>query len=497
MRLPVLAEANPNEAKPEGDAEFMQHDLADNGAVPPVYSPATKRVVLIATTVSSFITPFLVSSVNIALPTMAHEFSLSAIMMSWVVTAYLLSAAIFLVPFGRFADIYGRKKIYVAGNALIAVSSFLAARSTSYAMLVSARTLEGLAGAMIFGTGIAILISVYPLQERGRVIGINVAGTYFGLSLGPLIGGLLTQYLTWRSIFAIIVPIGIIIMALVLWKVKGEWAEARGERFDLFGSLLYCVAIYAVMHGLSLLPALAGFITIPAGLVILALFVFWELRTDQPVLNVRIFSHNIAFIFSNLAALINYSATYALTFLLSLYLQYLKGLSAEQAGYILVFQPLMMFLFSPFAGRLSDRVEPRLVASVGLGMCAVGLALLIMIDSHTGLGYIVACLVLLGLGFALFSSPNTNAVMSSVDKRFFGVASGTLATMRLTGQMFSMGIVTMIMALFIGTVMIAPANYPLLLAANRTAFTVFAILCALGVLASLARGKLHKNGAAG
>jgi EmrB/QacA subfamily drug resistance transporter len=471
----------------------MQHDAAVSGAAPEVYSPATKRTVLIATTVSAFITPFLVSSVNIAIPTITQEFSLNAIMMSWVVTAYLLSAVIFLVPFGRIADIYGRKKIYLAGNALIAVSSFLAARATSYVMLVSARTLEGLAAAMIFGTGIAILISVYPFQERGRVIGINVAGTYFGLSLGPLLGGWLTQYLGWRSIFAIIVPIGIITMAMFFWKVKGEWAEARGERFDLPGTLLYIVAIYAVMHGLSVLPALAGFVAIPGGIVILVLFIAWELRADYPILNMKLFRHNLAFTFSNLAALINYSATYAITFLLSLYLQYLKGLSAEQTGYVLVFQPLMMFLFSPFAGRLSDRVEPRLVASVGMGLCAVGLLLLIEINGHTGLGYIVACLVLLGLGFALFSSPNTNAVMSSVSKQFYGVASGTLATMRLTGQMLSMGIVTMIMALFIGTAMIAPGTYPLFLMANRTTFIVFALLCALGVLASLARGRVHTD----
>ncbi len=469
----------------------MQHDTTGGGAAPGAYSPAAKRIVLIATTVSSFITPFLVSSVNIALPTMAHEFSLNAIMMSWVVTAYLLSAAIFLVPFGRLADIYGRKKIYLAGNALIAVSSFVAARATSYVMLVSARTLEGVAAAMIFGTGIAILISVYPFQERGRVIGINVAGTYFGLSLGPLMGGWLTQYLGWRSIFAIIVPIGIITMAVFFWKVKGEWAEARRERFDLFGALLYGVAVYAVMHGLSVLPAPFGVIEVGGGLVILVLFIVWELRVDYPVLNMKLFRQSIAFTFSNLAALINCSATYAVTFLLSLYLQYLKGLNAEQAGYILVSQPLMQFLFSPFAGRLSDRVEPRLVASVGMGMCVVGLALLIEINTHTGLGYVVACLVLLGLGFALFSSPNTNAVMSSVSKQFFGVASGTLATMRLTGQMLSMGIVTMIMALFLGTMIIVPANYPLLLKANRTSFIVFAALCALGVLASLARGKVH------
>jgi EmrB/QacA subfamily drug resistance transporter len=434
----------------------------------------------------------LVSSVNIAIPTITHEFSLNAIMMSWVVTAYLLSAAIFLVPFGRIADICGRKKIYLAGNALIAVSSFLAARATSYVMLISARTLEGVAAAMIFGTGIAILISVYPFQERGRVIGINVAGTYFGLSLGPLFGGWLTQYLGWRSIFAFIVPVGIITMAVFFWKVKGEWAEARGERFDLPGALLYSVAVYAVMHGLSLLPAPIGFIDVAAGIVILVLFIAWELRAGYPVLNMKLFRHNIAFTFSNLAALINYSATYAITFLLSLYLQYAKGLSAENAGYILVFQPLMQFLFSPSAGRLSDRIEPRLVASVGMGMCAVGLALLIEINSRTPLGYVMGCLILLGLGFALFSSPNTNAVMSSVGKQFYGVASGTLATMRLTGQMLSMGIVTMIVALYVGAVMITPQTLPLFLMANRTTFIVFAALCGLGVLASLARGRVHE-----
>jgi len=471
----------------------MQHDSAGSGAAPEAYSPAIKRTVLIATTVSAFITPFLVSSVNIAIPTITKEFSLNAVMMSWVVTAYLLSATIFLVPFGRIADIWGRKKIYLAGNALVAVSSFLAARATSYTMLISARTLEGVAAAMIFGTGIAILISVYPFQERGRVIGVNVAGTYFGLSLGPLIGGWLTQYFGWRSIFAIIVPIGILTMAVFFWKVKGEWAESGGERFDLPGALLYSVAVYAVMHGLSVLPVYFGFIEVAGGMVILVLFIIWELRAVYPVLNMKLFRHNIAFTFSNLAALINYSATYAVTFLVSLYLQYMKGLSAELAGYVLASQPLMQFLFSPFAGRLSDKVEPRLVASTGMGMCSAGLLLLIGIDSHTPLSYIVGCLILLGLGFAFFSSPNTNAVMSSVGRQFFGVASGTLATMRLSGQMLSMGIVTMIMALFIGRAMIVPATYPLFLEAKRTSFIIFAVLCALGVLASLARGRVHTD----
>lgn len=468
-----------------------------NRAASPAYSLATRRIVLAISTLTAFITPFLVSSVNIALPTIGQEFSLNAIMMSWVVTTYLLAAVIFLVPVGRIADIYGRKKIFLLGTLTVTVSSLLAAEADSLTMLLFARTLGGLGGAMIFGTGIAILISVYPEHHRGRVIGINVAGTYLGLSMGPFIGGWLTHAFGWRSVFMAIVPLGLLILAATLWKVKGEWSEARGERFDLAGSLLYSMAILTMMYGFTQLPQAAGFALVLSGIAILALFIAWELRIDFPVLQVKLFRRNAAFTFSNLAALINYSATYALTFLLSLYLQYVKGLNAQHAGYILIFQPIVMFLFSPFAGRLSDRVEPRLVASAGMGLTAAGLALLVALDMATGLPYIIGALLLLGLGFALFSSPNTNAVLSSVSKRFYGVASGTLSTMRLTGQMLSMGIVSMIMAIFLGQSKITPDSFPMFIHSTRVTFTVFAVLCALGVLASLARGNVHEDDAHG
>jgi EmrB/QacA subfamily drug resistance transporter len=447
--------------------------------------------VLIVSTLSSFITPFLVSSVNISLPTIGKEFSLNALILSWIATTYLLTAVIFLVPFGRFADIYGRKKVYMLGIVMITISSLMAALAGSITMLLIARALEGFGCAMIFGTGMSILISMYPLKNRGRVIGINIAGTYLGLSLGPVIGGWMTVNLGWRSIFMMIVPFGILILSLLFWKVKGEWSEAAGERFDLFGSFLYSLSLLALMYGFTHLPGTTGFIAVLSGIVLLVMFVLWEWRTDHPVLNMKLFRHNITFSFSNLAALINYSATYALTFILSLYLQYIKGLNAQPAGYILIFQPLMMFLFSPFAGRLSDWVEPRLVASVGMSITAAGLAMLIKLDQQTGLGYIISSLMLLGLGFALFSSPNTNAIMSSVEKKFYGVASGTLSTMRMTGQMLSMGILTMIMSMFLGQSRITPENYQLFIMVTKTTFTAFAILCALGVMASLARGKVH------
>jgi MFS family permease len=202
------------------------------------------------------------------------------------------------------------------------------------------------------------------------------------------------------------------------------------------------------------------------------------------------------FVFSNLAALLSYAATMAPSFLLSLYLQYVKGLSPEAAGLVMVSQPLVQAIFSPLAGRLSDRIEPRIVASLGMMVTAVGLALFIFLDASTPMAFVVANLMLLGFGFALFSSPNTNAIMGSVERRLYGVASATMATMRMSGQMISMSIATLIIGMYVGHVELAPANYPLLVQGTRVAFVAFAALCAAGVLASLSRGDVQPEAVA-
>jgi len=450
-----------------------------------------KNVALVIAAMSSFITPFTASSVNIALPTIGSELLLNALQLSWVATAYLLAAAILLVPFGRIADIYGRKKIFLFGMTIDAVASILCAVSQSGTWLIVFRAMQGLGGAMIFGTGVAILTSVFPAQGRGRALGINVAAVYTGLSAGPLIGGVLTERLGWRSIFALNALLGVMVIATVLWKLKGEWAGAKGEKFDYNGALIYSIAMVTMMYGFSVLPDLKGGGLILVGICALAAFVAWELKVEQPVLNIGLFRDNSVFRFSNLAALINYSATFAVTFLLSLYLQYIKGFTPEHAGLILVIQPIFMIICSPIAGNLSDRIEPRILASAGMAVTTAGLVLLIFLDPSTHLVYIVLTLAMLGFGFGFFSSPNINAVMSSVEKKFYGVASGMLGTMRLTGQMFSMGMTLLLFALFIGRVQIAPENYPLFLKSMKTAFTVSAVLCFAGIFASIARGRTH------
>lgn len=455
---------------------------------------ASKRAALLVATLAAFLTPFMGSAINIALPTIGREFAMDAILLGWVATAYLLSAAMFLVPCGRLADIYGRKRLFIIGVSLYTIASFLSALSPSGMALVAFRVLQGAGGAMIFGTSVAILTSVYPAGERGRVLGFNVAAVYLGLSVGPFLGGLLTERWGWRSVFLSNVPLGALIIVCTLWQLKGEWAGAKGERFDLTGSVLYALALTALMYGFSRLPASAGAWIIFLGVLGGTAFVRWEARATSPVLDLSLFKGNPAFAFSNLAALINYSATAAVGFLLSLYLQYIKGLSPQDAGLVLVAQPLVQTVFSPLAGRLSDRVEPRVVASAGMALNALGLALLIFLHAETALALIIANLALLGLGFALFSSPNTNAVMSAVERRAYGVASATLGTMRLSGQMFSLGIVMLIFAVSMGRTQITPALYPLFLRSAQVAFLIFAVLCVGGVFASLARGNIHQNG---
>ena len=448
----------------------------------------TGRIALFIAVLAGFMTPFDLSAVNIALPAIGNQFSMDAVSLSWVATAYLLASAVFLVPFGRIADIYGRKKIFTIGLAIFTFTSLALVFSPTSLVLIILRFVQGAGAALIFGTAVAILSSVTPPQERGRAIGIYTTAVYTGLSLGPFFGGVLTGYFGWHSIFLVNVPIGLFAIGLISWKLQGEWAESQGEHFDLSGSVMYGLAIISVMYGFSHLPVTGAFVLIGFGTVMMAAFILWELRNTSPILNIRLLVRNRVFAFSNLAALINYSATFAVTFFLSLYLQYIRGFTPQYTGFILVAQPVVMALLSPAAGRLADRSNPAKIASLGMALSAVSLFLLAFTTTTTSLLFIVGSLIILGIGLALFSSPNTTAIMGSVERKFYGVASGTLGTMRLIGQTLSMGVAVIILAVTIGKVTITPALYEEFLAGMKIAFVSFAILCIIGIVFSLIRG---------
>lgn len=452
-----------------------------------------KKYVLLAATLASFLTPFMGSAVNLAIPAIGREFHLDALMLNWIVTSYLLASSVFLLPFGRAADLYGRKKVFLAGIITYTLLSLLSGLATSGEMLILFRILHGIGGAMIFGTGVAILTGVFPPRERGKVLGINVAAVYTGLSLGPVVGGFLTHQFGWRYIFYLNFLLGLIVVLVTVFKLKGEWRDVRGEKYDPAGAFLYTLGMAAFMYGIASANASTYARWVLAlGLVLLALFIRQELRYPYPLINLNLF-RNLVFAFSNLAALIHYSATFAVGFLLSLYLQVVRGLDAQTAGFILLAQPVLMALLSPLAGRLSDRVEPRLLASLGMALSFAGLFLFSLINKTTPLWVIMGNLVLLGIGFALFSSPNTNAVMSAVEKRYYGVASATLGTMRLVGQALSMALVTLFFGFYLKGRAITPAASPLLLKSMHISFLLFAVLCAGGVYFSLARGEVREK----
>ncbi len=434
------------------------------------------------------------SAINIALPAIGEDLNMNTIMLGWVATSYLLAAAVFLLPFGRLADRNGRKNLFLYGIILFGIASLLSALAQDSNLLIAARLLNGIGGAMIYATALAILTSSFPKSERGKVLGINVASVYLGLSLGPTIGGYLTQVWGWQSIFYLTFLLSLVIIPIGLYHLPKDSKRTSGTSFDLNGSLIYGLGIAAIIYGFPLLPRLPGILFVSLGIAALFFFVYLEGKASDPLLDMGLFRKNMVFVFSNLAAFINYSATYALVFLLSLYLQQVSKYSPAEAGLILIAQPVMMTLLSPLAGKLSDRIEPRVVASAGMIITVIGLASLSFLDSNSSIIFIVAMLMLLGFGFALFSSPNTNAVMSSVKPAEFGVASATLGTMRLTGQTMSMGITMLILALVIGNGGRQTAGSVELLTGIKLTFTVFALLCIAGTWFSLKRGKIRETG---
>jgi MFS family permease len=285
--------------------------------------------------------------------------------------------------------------------------------------------------------------------------------------------------------------LGSITIVFVFWRLKGEWYETGEKKFDLTGSIIYSITLLLIMYGFSHLSTMLGVWLILLGALGLFIFIKWETKSRSPVLNISLFRRNRVFAFFNLATLINYSATFAVTFLLSLYLQYIKKLAPGNAGFILVSQPIVQAFFSPIAGKLSDRIEPRIVASMGMTLTGVGLFMLTFLDEQTTVMFITSSLVILGFGLALFSSPTISAVMGSVESRFYGMASGTLGTMRAMGMVFSMGITLLIFSIYIGKVQITLEYYPVFLKCLKLGFAFFGALCFAGIFASLVRGKVR------
>ncbi len=459
----------------------------------PQNSNVAKQPVLLTILISALLPSFMGSSIIVALPSIGNEYGMTAAAVSWVSIAYLLAVAIFLVPFGRVADIFGRKRIYLWGIITLSVTSMLCVFSETGLQLIILRVLQGLGSCMLASTGIAILASVYPAGERGPALGLVGFAYYAGMSAGPLLGGFLTQYFGWRSIFWVSTLLGVINVVIVLKYLKAEWAEAKGERLDIGGAVIYCFSLAALLCGFTFLHTSYGWLLLFTGAAGLIGFGRWVSTVTNPIVDIFLFKGNKSFIFSTFAALINYGIAVVVGYLLSLYLQFITGLSPQYAGVVLTIQPILQAIFSPFAGRISDRIEPGRVSSLGMALNGAGLFLLVFLGEHTPLFIIILILILQGLGCAFFVSPNQNLVMNSVEKRSYGVAYGILATMRFIGQMLSLAIATLSFILYIGNQAITPNVYPHFLVSIHTTFIIMTILCAFGIYASLVKKQVNSK----
>ena len=451
----------------------------------PVKNRSKKGLTVICT--AAFLVPFMGSALNLALHEIGQEFSMKAVSLTWVTTIYLLSTTIFQVPFARIADIVGRKRVFICGIFVLLISTILCGFASSGAMLIAMRFLSGVGSAMMFGTNIAILTSLFPKEERGKALGINTAVIYSALAAGPFFGGVLTKHFGWHSIFFVSSAIAVAVLFLAIIWLKGEWRESRGESFDIVGAILYGAGIAGLIYGFSTLPGVFSALCLSLGVAILLIFVFYEKRQGFPVFNVKLFGENRLFALSSTAALINYAATFAIVFMLSLYLQSVRDLDAGTAGLILISQACIQSIFSLIAGNLSGRIHPATLATTGMAVIVISLAGLIFITESTPYWFLIILLVLLGIGFGIFSSPNTNLIMSSVEKRYYSQASATTGTMRMTGQAFSMGIAGMAISFYMGDSVIGPESNEQFMQSMRLTFAIFFVLCIIGVYISRRR----------
>ncbi len=449
-----------------------------------------QNTVLLMVLLNAFSTPLMLSAANVALPAIAGDMGLEAVALSWIPTAYLMASAMFVLIFGRLADQYGRKRLFLLGTGAVIITSVMAALAVNPGMLLGARFLQGVSAAMLYATQIAIVSSVFPPDQRGRVLGLVVSAVYAGLASGPLLGGYVVDTLGWRFSFLLQVPLALVVLCIGLFRVDLESATIDAP-FDITGAFAYAGTLLLFCLGVTRLPAPDSYPLLAASVAAGAFFFRHARRAANPLWDVRLFFANRVFTLSCAASLVIYTATYANVVLVSLYLQYLKGMTASTAGLVMMVQPLSMALLSPLMGRLSDRIEPRLLASLGMAVTAFGLGVLASLGADSPLAGIVLALALTGAGFALFSSPNANAIMGSVAPRHYGSASGALATTRILGQLSSMVLVTLVLALVMGNIPIEAGNYPLLEQAIRLSFGLAAAVCVPGIILSLRRGRLH------
>ncbi|MDP5033039.1 MFS transporter [Paraglaciecola sp.] len=446
-------------------------------------------IALIIVCCGAIIGPLGMSAVNIAIPNLAADLQASASMVGWLPTLYLLSSVVFMLPCGKMADNYGRKRVYASGLGLNAFSALMCAIGSSIEWILFWRFVQGAAGAMIFGVGIAIITSVTPDKKRGMALGISAACVYIGLSIAPAIGGWLTELWGWRAVFFSQVPLVLLLLLSIKLFLHGEWKSELKTRFDWWGTVIFSLFSVCLVVGLSYVPSMLGLLLLILSVLCLLLFVVHQSQSRQPLIRVQMFIESRIFSLSLSTSFLMYASNFSLAFLLSLYLQYIKGLSPLQAGQVVLLQAVTMAIVAPFAGRLADKIQPRMIATSGCLVVAMGFLALSQLSVTSSIAYISSALLLLGVGFGLFSTPNNNAIMGAVSRNELGVASSSMNLSRTIGNLFGMSLVNLMFHHFLGDSTLSPDTNDALMSTISMAFNMSLSFVIVAMLVSSLRGR--------
>ncbi len=434
--------------------------------------------------ITSFFAVFLSAGIVLGVPSIASEFGMNNIVQNWIITIALLVVAVFTLPAGQISGKFGVKKSLVAGVLIFLLASIGACLSFSTESFLFFRVMQGIGGAFSNVASMAMVVQAIKPQNRGKALGFTVTGVYLAGSLSPVICGFLVYNLGWRSMFYFVVPFFVVCIALMIWKIPGDWKTYENDKIDSIGYLIYGIGILLFIYGFTCLMNMTGQICAIIGFIMLIVFGYYETRVNTPAFNMKLFK-NMKFTSSNIAALCSYLAIAAITTILNYHFQYVRGWNAQMSGLILIITPIIMAVMAPNAGKLSDRIHPQKLAAIGMSIATVTLVILMFLDANTPLYIIVIAMVLQGIGMGLFTSPNTNAIMSSVPPKETPNASAAQSAMRTIGQTMSLGLLTLIFAWVMGSLKLSSQYAGMIVQASQLICLICTIICIIAIFASL------------
>ncbi len=443
-----------------------------------------ETIIVLISFITSFFAVFLSNGIIIGVPAIAQDFAMNNVIQNWVPTIFFLVVAVFTVPAGQISGKFGVKKSLLAGITVFLIGSIGACLSFSTESFLIFRIMQGAGVAFLNVAAMAMVVHAVSPKNRGKALGFTVTGVYLATSLSPVICGFLVHNLGWRSMFYFVIPFLVLCIILMITKIPQEWKTYQDDKIDKVGSILYGVGILFFVYGFTSLITTPGKILTVLGIILLVIFGSYELKQKSPVFNMNLFK-NKKFTSSNVAALCSYLAIMVVTTILNYHFQYVRGWDAQMSGMILIITPIIMAIMAPNSGRLSDKIHPQKLAAIGIGIAAIALAILTFLTGDTPLYVVVLAMVLQGIGMGLFSSPNMNAIMSSVPPKDAPTASASQATMRTIGQTMSLGLLTLIFAWVMGNLELAPQYAGMIIQASQIICAICTVACILAVFASL------------